>query len=103
MGKHREQVIDFYEDPSTGEPHIYKHDVVEEDVLDVLLKRTENHTDDFAGLNGARIAFGQTEAGRYLKVVYKRESAKNRIFVITAYDLTGKPLAAFRKRTKKRR
>jgi hypothetical protein len=64
--------------------------------LDVLQKPGE----DRAGLEGSRIALGQTASGRYLRVVYIPEP--DNVFVLTAFELTGKPLVAFRKRRKKK-
>ena len=58
--------IVFYIDPATDQPHIYGHSVVEEEVEDVLDRPME----DRAGRDGSRIALGQTEAGRYLRVIY---------------------------------
>ncbi len=57
--------VRFYIDPATGQPHIYGHSVVEEEVEDVLARPME----DRAGRDGSRIALGQTEAGRYLRVI----------------------------------
>lgn len=62
----------------------------------------ENTGEDRPGREGSRIALGQASAGRYLRVIYVPDSEPNSIFVITAYELTGKPLAAFRKRRKKK-
>jgi hypothetical protein len=56
----------YYIDPATGEPHIYRHNVQEGEVEDVLAKPIE----DRAGSEGSRVAIGQTEAGRYLRVIY---------------------------------
>jgi hypothetical protein len=56
----------FYIDPESGEPHIYQHRVSEEEAEDVLRRPIE----DRAGNDGARVAIGQTRAGRYLRVVY---------------------------------
>ncbi len=56
-----------------------------------------------AGREGSRVAFGQTRAGRYLRVVYVPEPETDSIFVVTAFELTGKPLAAFRRRQRKKR
>jgi len=38
-----------------------------------------------------------------LRVIYVRDPKPDRVFVITAYTLEGKPLAAFRRRMKKKR
>jgi hypothetical protein len=89
----------FYHDPDTDLPHIYEHNVAEDEVRDVLLISFE----DAKGSHGSRVAVGQTRAGRCLKVVYVPDRIGDGIFVIAAYDLRGKPLAAFRRRMRKRR
>jgi hypothetical protein len=89
--------IRYYIDPETGSPHIYKHNVVENEVEDVLLTPGE----DRLGREGSRIAMGQTNAGRYLRVLYVPEPES--IFVITAFELTGKPLTAYKRRRRKKR
>jgi len=58
--------IRFYIDPATGLPHIYRHGVYENEVEDVLNKPSE----DRRGREGSRVAIGQTQAGRYVKVIY---------------------------------
>jgi len=85
-------------DPATGLPHIYKHNVDEVEVIEVLEKPGE----DRAGSEGSRVALGQTAAGRYLRVIYVPDPQPDSVFVITAYELAGKPLAAFRRRRKKK-
>ncbi len=90
--------IRFYLDPDTGVPHIYEHDVNEEEVEDVLQRPSE----DRPGTEGSRIALGQTRGGRYLRVVYVPNPKPDSVFVITAYNLTGKALAAFRRRRRRR-
>jgi hypothetical protein len=85
-------------DPATGLPHIYNHNVDEVEVIEVLEKPGE----DRAGSEGSRIALGQTAAGRYLRVIYVPDPQPDSVFVITAYELVGKPLAAFRRRRKKK-
>jgi len=90
--------IRFYLDPATGLPHIYNHQVDETEVMELL----EAPTEDRPGREGSRIALGQTSAGRYLRVVYVPDPVPDSVFVITAYDLTGKPLAAFRRRRRKK-
>jgi len=89
----------FYTDPETGEPHIYRHEVHEEEVEEILRRPG----DDFPGRSNSRIALGQTGAGRYLQVVYVPDADRRSIFVVTAYDLRGKALAAFRRRKRKDR
>ena len=53
--------IRYYIDPETGERHIYRHNVNEGEVEDVLRRPGEDRPGD----NDARIAIGQTEAGRH--------------------------------------
>lgn len=85
----------FFIDPSTGQPHIYFHSVTEAEAEDVLARPIE----DRPGSDGSRVALGQTESGRYLKVIYVPEPGS--VFVITAYDLGPKALKALRRRRKK--
>lgn len=88
----------FYLDPETDEPHIYRHGVSEEEVGEVL----GNPADEFAGRGDSRIALGQTGAGRYLQVIYVPDTNWRSAFVVTAYDLRGKALAAFRRRRRRK-
>ncbi len=90
--------IRFYIDPQTGLPHIFNHDVDEREVEDVLRRPGE----DRAGREGSRVAIGQTQAGRYLRVIYVPDPEPDSIFVITAYELKGKPLTAYRRRRRRR-
>ena len=90
--------IRFYCDPDTDDPHIWNHGVGEDEVRDVLQRSGE----DRPGREGSRIALGQTRAGRYLRVVYVPDPEPDSVFVITAYDLTGKPLQAYRRRRRGR-
>jgi len=88
--------IRYYVDPETELPHIYMHDVTQSEIETVL----GNPGEDRPGRDGSRVAIGQTAAGRYLRVVYVPE--ENGAFVITAFELRGKPLAAYRRRRRKR-
>jgi hypothetical protein len=88
----------FYYDPATGEPHIYNHRVTEEEVEDVLRRPGE----DRLGREGSRVAIGQTQAGRFLRVIYVPDPEPDSLFVITAYELRGKPLTAYRRRQRRR-
>jgi hypothetical protein len=90
--------VRFYLDTATGQPHIWNHEVDEEEVEEVL----RNPGEDRPGREGARVAIGQTAAGRYLKAVYVRDPELNRVFVITAFELRGKPLLAYRRRQRKK-
>ncbi|MHB1465322.1 MAG: DUF4258 domain-containing protein [Thermoleophilia bacterium] len=81
-------------DPETDSPHIYRHDVSEAEVEDVL----ERPGEDRPGQEGARVAIGRTSSGRYLRVIYTLNEEPNSIFVITAYELRGKPLTAYQRR-----
>ena len=89
--------VRFYIDPATGRPHIHNHDVTEEEVEDVL----EAPGEDRPGREGSRVAIGQSAAGRYLRVVYVTDPEPNSVFVVTAYELKGKPLLAYRRRRRK--
>lgn len=88
----------FYIDPATDLPHIFGHGVAEDEVVEVL----EMPTEDRNGREGSRVALGQTSAGRFLRVVYVPDPEPDSVFVITAYDLTGKALASFRRRRRKK-
>lgn len=89
----------FYIDPATDEPHIFNHRVEEDEVEDVLVRPGE----DRPGREGSRVAIGQTQGGRYLRVVYVPDPEPDSVFVVTAYELSGKPLAAYRRRRRERR
>lgn len=91
--------IRFYIDPETNLPHIYNHKVTEDEVEEILFRPGE----DRPGQEGSRIAIGQTQAGRYLRVIYVPDSNADSIFVITAYDLRGKALLAYRRRRRRRK
>jgi hypothetical protein len=88
----------FYHDPETGQPHIYRHGVSEQEVEDVLKRPIE----DRVGTEGSRVALGQTEAGRYLKVIYVPDPEPDSLFVITAYDLGPKAKKALRRRRRRK-
>ena len=88
----------FYVDRETRDPHIHGHGVQEHEVEDVLRSPSE----DRSGRDDSRVATGQTQGGRYLRVIYKRDPGPDRFFVITAYELTGKPLTAYRRRMRRR-
>jgi hypothetical protein len=58
--------------------------------------------EDRPGREGSRVAIGKTRAGRYLRVIYVPDPEPESVFVITAYELRGKPLFAYRKRLRKK-
>lgn len=91
--------VRFYIDPETNLPHIYNHNVIENEVESILSRPGE----DRPGREGSRVAIGQTQAGRYLRVIYVPDPEPDSVFVITAYELCGKPLLAYRKRKKRRK
>jgi hypothetical protein len=89
----------FWTDAETGLPHIYDHGVTEEEVQQVLSRAGE----EFPGRDHSRIRLGQTEAGRYLQVVYVPDLGGESAFVVTAYDLTPKAKRAYRRRQRRKR
>jgi hypothetical protein len=91
--------IRFYIEKESGLPHIYKHEVREDEVEDVLQKPGE----DRPGMENSRIAIGQTREGRYLRVIYVPDPEPDSLFVVTAYELVGKPLKAYRRRRRRKR
>ena len=90
--------VRFHIDPETGLPHIYNHEVSEDEIEDVLTRPG----DDFPGSRGSRIALGQTSSGRYLKVIYVPDPQPESVFVVTAYEMTGKLIAAYRRRQRRK-
>jgi uncharacterized DUF497 family protein len=88
----------FYIDPETDDAHILKHGVSEHEVEEVLLSVQE----DRPGREDSRIAIGQTDRGRFLRVIYTRRTEPGSMFVITAYELTSKQLRAFRRRNRRK-
>ena len=91
--------IRYHIDPTTELPHIYQHDVSEREVEAILARPLQ----DIRGRDDSRIALGQTEAGRYLKVVYVPDPVPASVFVITAYELGPKAKRAIRRVKKKKR
>ena len=88
----------YYIDPETGRPHIYRHGVAEHEVEEILRRPIE----DRSGREGSRVALGQTEGGRYLRVIYVPDRTPNSAFVITAYQLGANALRALRRRRRRR-
>ncbi len=90
--------IRYYVDPETHRPHIHNHGIRENEVRDVL----EGPGEDRPGKEGARVAIGKSESGKYLRVIYVPDPIPESVFVITAYELTGKPLKAYRRRQRRK-
>ena len=90
--------VRYFIDPRTDAPHIYEHRVSEGEVEEILI----NAAEDRPGKEGSRVALGRTLAGRFLRVIYVPDPEPNCVFVITAYELKGKPLTAFRRRHRRR-
>ena len=89
--------IRYHIDPDTDQPHIYGHGVTEEEVRQILVKPGQHDR----GTRNTRMKLGQTDAGRYLLVVYATDEGGGSVFVITARELHGKALKAFRRRRRK--
>lgn len=90
--------LSFSLDPETDQPHIYQHGVTEAEVRQILARPGLT----LRGRGDSRIALGETETGRYLKVIYAPARNKPGIFVITSYALRGKELRAYRRRRRRR-
>lgn len=88
----------FYIDPQTDQPHIWNHAVTELEVAQVLA----NADEDRPGADDSRIAMGRTAAGRCLRVVYVPDETPGSVFVVTAYNVAGKSLRAFRRRRRRK-
>jgi hypothetical protein len=83
----------FHLDPDTGLPHIFGHGVTEAEAEFVL-----RHPGlDRKGRDDSRHALGQTLAGRYLRVIYVRDDSGDGVFVVTAWELRGNELRAYRR------
>jgi hypothetical protein len=88
----------YHHDPETGLPHIYSHGVTENEVEQVM----RGSGDDFPGSTGSQMKRGQTANGRYLLVIYVPDEDRNGVFIITAYELTGKDKKAYRRRKRRK-
>lgn len=86
--------VRYHVDPDTGLPHISGHGITEAEVEYVL----RHPGDDRPGRDDSRHALGQTAAGRYLRVIYVPDEAGDGVFVVTAYELQGNQLRAYRPR-----
>jgi hypothetical protein len=90
--------IRYHVDRETGEPHIYNHGVSEDEVEDVL----DLPGEDLPARNQSRSIIGQTAGGRYLRVIAVHDPDEDSILVVTAYDLSPRQLAAYKRRRRKR-
>lgn len=88
----------FYIDTESELPHLYKHHINETEVEEVLKKPLE----DRLGIDGSRVALGQTKAGRYLRVIYVPDPEPDSVFIITAYELGPKAKKALRRRRRRK-
>ena len=88
----------YYGDADTGQPHIYRHGLREDEVEEVLGGPGE----DLPAARDSRMKLGQTAAGRYLQVIYVPDEDPNKVFVITAYELQGKAKKALRRRQRRK-
>lgn len=86
--------VRFHLDPNTGLPHIDGHGVTEDEAEYVL----RHPGQDRPGRDNSRHALGQTAAGRYLRVIYVRDEQGDGVFVVTAWELRGNELRAYRRR-----
>jgi len=89
--------VRFYIDVDTGLPHFEQHGVTEAEVLRVLDTPTENRP----GSGDSRILIGRASGGRFIRVVASFDEDGEGVFVITAFEVVGKPLRALRRRMKR--
>ncbi len=71
---------------------------MENEVEDILSHPGE----DRPGKEGSRVVIGKTVGGRFLRVIYVPDPEPNSVFLITAYELQGKPLIAYRRRRRRK-
>jgi len=81
-----------------GTPHIYQHNVSEEEAIEAITRPIER----IAGRDESFILIGRTRSGRVLKVIYALARDGDGIFVITAFDLPDKQVRALNRRNKRR-
>lgn len=90
--------IRYYIDPVTDLPHIYNHSVSESEVEGILARPLQ----DLRGREDSRMALGQTEEGRYLKVIYVPDPVPESVFVVTAYEVGPKAKRALRRHSRRK-
>jgi len=91
--------VRYYIDPQTEQPHIYGHGISETEVEEVLARPGE----DRPGSDGSRVALGRTSGGKFIRVIYVPDPEPRSVFVVTAVELRGKPLTAYRRRRRRKR
>jgi hypothetical protein len=89
--------VRFHLDPDTGLPHVYRHGVSEDEAEYVL----RHPGQDRPGRDRSRHALGQTASGRYLRVIYVPDERGDGVFVVTAWELRGNELRAYRRRRRR--
>ena len=67
--------VRYYIDPETELPHLYGHNVSEQEIEEVL----HHPGEDRPGREGSRVAIGQTSGGRFLRRIRARPGAKQRV------------------------
>lgn len=90
--------IRYHWDHDVDLPHIAAHGVSEHEVREVLRRPLEN----LPSARNSRIVIGRTVSRRLLKVICVPDDDGEGIFVVTAYDLSGKALKAHNRRMRKR-
>ena len=88
----------FYVNPDSGELEISKHGVTEEEVHEIF----DAPDEDVRGRSGTRTVIGRTASGRWLMVVYTRQTNPDSCFVISAYAPTPNAIKALRARLRKK-
>jgi hypothetical protein len=91
--------VRYHKDPEMGLPHIDDHGITEREVEEVL----RGLGDDYPARRDSRMKLGQTEAGRYVEVIYVPDKDGIGVFVITAFEMTEKRKRAFRRRQRRKR
>ena len=76
--------VRYLRDAETDLPHIYDHGVTEAEAEWVLAHPGEDEPCSTA----SRQALGQTEAGRYLRVIYVPDEEGDGVFVVPLTRLT---------------
>lgn len=84
-------------DPETDPPRIYRHEIAESEVEEVL----DHPGEDRAGSDGSRIPIGRTHAGSLLRVMHVPDLEPKTALAITDYELRGEPALAYRRRRRK--